>query len=130
MERALGGMGPLVLGGVGLLVMYYVMQKMRRKNRVQNSVVVITGASSGLGKGEQHINALKDIFIRSWISRRQHVYGIVIIFFQSAPVFSMLLGRASFCVEGTKLVCRSLFRNLERRQMAKYRHVSQSCMHS
>ncbi|XP_063040663.1 dehydrogenase/reductase SDR family member 7B [Engraulis encrasicolus] len=50
MERALGGMGPLVLGGVGLLVMYYVMQKMRRKNRVQNSVVVITGASSGLGK--------------------------------------------------------------------------------
>ncbi|KAL2100856.1 hypothetical protein ACEWY4_002617 [Coilia grayii] len=50
MERVVGGMGPLVLGGVGLLVMYYVMQKLRFKNRVQDSVVVITGASSGLGK--------------------------------------------------------------------------------
>lgn len=52
MERVVGGLGPLVLGSVGLWVMYYVMQRLRSKNRVQDSVVVITGASSGLGKGE------------------------------------------------------------------------------
>ncbi|XP_062387664.1 dehydrogenase/reductase SDR family member 7B isoform X1 [Sardina pilchardus] len=50
MERVASGLGPLVLGSVGLMVMYYVMQRLRVKNRVQGSVVVITGASSGLGK--------------------------------------------------------------------------------
>ncbi|KAG1967607.1 dehydrogenase/reductase SDR family member 7B [Pimephales promelas] len=51
MERVLGlGVGPLAAGTVGLLILLKVMQRLRHKQNLQDKVVVITGASSGLGK--------------------------------------------------------------------------------
>nr|NP_001017758.1 dehydrogenase/reductase SDR family member 7B [Danio rerio]Q566S6.1 RecName: Full=Dehydrogenase/reductase SDR family member 7B; AltName: Full=Short-chain dehydrogenase/reductase family 32C member 1; Short=Protein SDR32C1 [Danio rerio]AAH93357.1 Dehydrogenase/reductase (SDR family) member 7B [Danio rerio] len=51
MERALGvGIGPLAAGTVGLLILLKVIQRLRRRPNIQDKVVVITGASSGLGK--------------------------------------------------------------------------------
>lgn len=51
MERVLGlGVGPLAAGTVGLLILLKVIQRLRHKQSVQDKVVVITGASSGLGK--------------------------------------------------------------------------------
>lgn len=58
MERVLGlGVGPLAAGTVGLLILLKVIQRLRHKQNLQDKVVVITGASSGLGKG--YINSLK-----------------------------------------------------------------------
>uniref|UniRef100_A0A672PAY3 Dehydrogenase/reductase SDR family member 7B n=1 Tax=Sinocyclocheilus grahami TaxID=75366 RepID=A0A672PAY3_SINGR len=51
MERVSGlGVGPLAAGTVGLLILLKVIQRLRHKQSVQDKVVVITGASSGLGK--------------------------------------------------------------------------------
>ncbi|XP_051988663.1 dehydrogenase/reductase SDR family member 7B [Xyrauchen texanus] len=51
MERFLAsGIGQLAVGTVGLLMLLKVIQRLRDKQNVQNKVVVITGASSGLGK--------------------------------------------------------------------------------
>ncbi|XP_061567007.1 dehydrogenase/reductase SDR family member 7B [Cololabis saira] len=51
MERVLGGgMLPLVLTSVGVLLLYRILVRLRKGVSVQGSVVVITGASSGLGK--------------------------------------------------------------------------------
>uniref|UniRef100_A0A8C1TSJ5 Dehydrogenase/reductase SDR family member 7B n=1 Tax=Cyprinus carpio TaxID=7962 RepID=A0A8C1TSJ5_CYPCA len=51
MERVLGlCVGPLAAGTVGLLILLKVIQRLRHKQSVQDKVVVITGASSGLGK--------------------------------------------------------------------------------
>ncbi|KTF81490.1 hypothetical protein cypCar_00020899 [Cyprinus carpio] len=51
MERVLGlGVGPLAAGTVGLLILLKVIQRLRHKQNLQDKVVVITGASSGLGK--------------------------------------------------------------------------------
>lgn len=41
---------PLLLGSVGLVLLYRLLQRMKEKSYVQDAVVVITGASSGLGK--------------------------------------------------------------------------------
>lgn len=55
MERLAGvGVIPLAVGAVGLLMFLRMIQKARRKQVVQDKVVVITGASSGLGKGKEH----------------------------------------------------------------------------
>lgn len=52
MERVLSsGVGTLAVGTVGLLILLKVIQRLRDKQNVQDKVVVITGASSGLGKG-------------------------------------------------------------------------------
>ncbi|XP_029914832.1 dehydrogenase/reductase SDR family member 7B [Myripristis murdjan] len=51
MERVMGGgMLPLVLASVGVLMLYRVLVRLRSGASVQDAVVVITGASSGLGK--------------------------------------------------------------------------------
>ncbi|XP_072225634.1 dehydrogenase/reductase SDR family member 7B [Leuresthes tenuis] len=51
MERVMGGgMLPLVLTSVGILLLYRVLVRLRRGVSVQGAVVIITGASSGLGK--------------------------------------------------------------------------------
>ncbi|KAL1277945.1 hypothetical protein QQF64_024618 [Cirrhinus molitorella] len=51
MERLLGlGVAPLAAGTVGLLILLKVIQRLRHKQNLQDKVVVITGASSGLGK--------------------------------------------------------------------------------
>lgn len=51
MERVLSlGLGPLAVGTVGLLILLKVIQRLRDKQNVHDKVVVITGASSGLGK--------------------------------------------------------------------------------
>ncbi|XP_028267686.1 dehydrogenase/reductase SDR family member 7B isoform X2 [Parambassis ranga] len=51
MERVVGGgMLPLVLTSVGVLLLYRILVRLRRGASVQGAVVVITGASSGLGK--------------------------------------------------------------------------------
>ncbi|KAG5832364.1 hypothetical protein ANANG_G00290400 [Anguilla anguilla] len=46
----LGGLIPLVLGGAGVLLLYQLLQRVRQRAYIQDAVVVITGASSGLGK--------------------------------------------------------------------------------
>lgn len=52
MERVMGGgMLPLVLASVGVLLLYRILARLRPGAAVQDAVVVITGASSGLGKG-------------------------------------------------------------------------------
>lgn len=52
MERVVGGgILPLVLGSVGLLLLYRILVRLRPGAALQDAVVVITGASSGLGKG-------------------------------------------------------------------------------
>lgn len=52
MERVLGGgMLPLVLASVGVWALYRIVSRMRPGAALQDAVVVITGASSGLGKG-------------------------------------------------------------------------------
>ncbi|XP_030649625.1 dehydrogenase/reductase SDR family member 7B [Chanos chanos] len=51
MERVLGmGVGPWAVGAVGLLILLRMIQRQRTTYSVQDKVVVITGASSGLGK--------------------------------------------------------------------------------
>ncbi|XP_015246578.1 PREDICTED: dehydrogenase/reductase SDR family member 7B-like isoform X1 [Cyprinodon variegatus] len=51
MERIMGGgMLPLVLTSVGVLLLYRILVRLRRGASVHGAVVVITGASSGLGK--------------------------------------------------------------------------------
>ncbi len=68
MERVLGlGVGPLAAGTVGLLILLKVIQRLRHKRlSVQDKVVVITGASSGLGKGYININSLIMLIIMSY----------------------------------------------------------------
>uniref|UniRef100_A0A3P8TEZ3 Dehydrogenase/reductase SDR family member 7B n=1 Tax=Amphiprion percula TaxID=161767 RepID=A0A3P8TEZ3_AMPPE len=51
MERFMGGgMLPLVLTSIGVLLLYRILVHFRKGAHVQGAVVVITGASSGLGK--------------------------------------------------------------------------------
>ncbi|XP_056607885.1 dehydrogenase/reductase SDR family member 7B [Triplophysa dalaica] len=51
MERVLSlCVGSVAVGTVGLLILLKVVQRLRHKQNVQDKVVVITGASSGLGK--------------------------------------------------------------------------------
>ncbi|KAG7243693.1 hypothetical protein INR49_011250 [Caranx melampygus] len=51
MERVLGGgVLPLVLASVGVLALYRILSLLRPGAALQDAVVVITGASSGLGK--------------------------------------------------------------------------------
>ncbi|KAF5903806.1 dehydrogenase/reductase sdr family member 7b, partial [Clarias magur] len=51
MERLAGvGVVPLAVGAVGLLLLLQMIHRKRRKQVLQDKVVVITGASSGLGK--------------------------------------------------------------------------------
>ncbi|AWP18740.1 putative dehydrogenase/reductase SDR family member 7B [Scophthalmus maximus] len=51
MERVTGGgMLPLVLASVGVLLLYRILVRLRPGAALQDAVVVITGASSGLGK--------------------------------------------------------------------------------
>ncbi|KAM4716997.1 dehydrogenase/reductase SDR family member 7B [Anableps anableps] len=51
MERVMGGgMLPLVLTSLGVLLLFRILVRLRRGASVQGAVVVITGASSGLGK--------------------------------------------------------------------------------
>ncbi|XP_061079716.1 dehydrogenase/reductase SDR family member 7B isoform X2 [Conger conger] len=41
---------PFALGGAGVLLLYQLLQRVRQRAHIQDAVVVITGASSGLGK--------------------------------------------------------------------------------
>uniref|UniRef100_A0A1A8N1J4 Dehydrogenase/reductase SDR family member 7B n=2 Tax=Nothobranchius pienaari TaxID=704102 RepID=A0A1A8N1J4_9TELE len=51
MDRVVGGgLLPLVLTGVGALLLYQILLRLKPGTSVQGAVVVITGASSGLGK--------------------------------------------------------------------------------
>lgn len=58
MERVTGGgMLPLVLASVGVLLLYRILSRLRAGATLQDAVVVITGASSGLGKGHHKANS-------------------------------------------------------------------------
>ena len=48
-----GGPLSLVLGGLGVLLLFRMVRRLRPGARVRDSVVVITGASSGLGRGQR-----------------------------------------------------------------------------
>lgn len=51
MERVMGGgMLPVVLTSLGVVLLYRILVRLRKGASVQGAVVVITGASSGLGK--------------------------------------------------------------------------------
>lgn len=51
MERVMGGgLLPLALASVGVLLLYRILARLRAGTSLQDTVVVITGASSGLGK--------------------------------------------------------------------------------
>ncbi|MGH0166078.1 UNVERIFIED_CONTAM: hypothetical protein FKN15_054620, partial [Acipenser sinensis] len=41
---------PLVLGSIGVVALYQLLLRVRQKTRIQDAVVVVTGASSGLGR--------------------------------------------------------------------------------
>lgn len=46
---------PFLIGSIGIYSLFKVLQKLRSSAYVQDAVVVITGATSGLGKGK-HVN--------------------------------------------------------------------------
>ncbi|KAG7459799.1 hypothetical protein MATL_G00214510 [Megalops atlanticus] len=50
MDLIFGNVVPLVLGSLGVMVLYQLLQRYRQRAYIQDAVVVITGASSGLGK--------------------------------------------------------------------------------
>ncbi|XP_023674955.1 dehydrogenase/reductase SDR family member 7B isoform X1 [Paramormyrops kingsleyae] len=50
MDKMFGSMASVLLVGLGGLVLYRLLQRLRQKACLQDAVVVITGASSGLGK--------------------------------------------------------------------------------
>ncbi|KAJ8389680.1 hypothetical protein AAFF_G00115560 [Aldrovandia affinis] len=50
MDLMFGNVVPLVLGSIGVLLLYQWLQRFRQRAYIQDAVVVITGASSGLGK--------------------------------------------------------------------------------
>lgn len=53
----MGGAGlPLVIASVGVLLLFQLLLRLRRGASVQGAVVVITGASSGLGRGQPFIH--------------------------------------------------------------------------
>lgn len=55
-QRVMGGATlPLVLTTLGVLLLYRILTRLRSNGSVQGLVVVITGASSGLGKGQPGI---------------------------------------------------------------------------
>lgn len=51
MDRATGAL-QLALAGAGVLLLYRILLRLRPEVPLQAAVVVITGASSGLGKGQ------------------------------------------------------------------------------
>ncbi|XP_041063267.1 dehydrogenase/reductase SDR family member 7B isoform X1 [Carcharodon carcharias] len=50
MEITSSNVLPLLLGSVGLIILFRLLQSMKERAVIQDAVVVITGASSGLGK--------------------------------------------------------------------------------
>uniref|UniRef100_UPI00398F8044 dehydrogenase/reductase SDR family member 7B isoform X2 n=1 Tax=Pristiophorus japonicus TaxID=55135 RepID=UPI00398F8044 len=50
MEISSSNLLPLLLGSVGLIILYKLLRSMKERAYIQDAVVVITGASSGLGK--------------------------------------------------------------------------------
>lgn len=49
---------PLLFGCVGIFSLLKLLQRMRMRAYLQDAVVVITGATSGLGRGESYRHAL------------------------------------------------------------------------
>ncbi|MBN3301812.1 DRS7B reductase, partial [Amia calva] len=98
MELLCGNCLPLVLGSVGVLVLYQLLQRLRHKAYIQDAVVVITGASSGLGKA-----ALSPAILPSMVQRRSghivvisSVQGKIAIPFRSAYAASKHATQAFF----------------------------------
>lgn len=59
MERVMGGgVLPLMLASAGILLLYRILVRLRPGAALQDAVVVITGASSGLGKGRLLVHFL------------------------------------------------------------------------
>lgn len=84
MERVLSlCVGSVAVGTVGLLILLKVVQRLRHKQNVQDKVVVITGASSGLGKGysNSHNNAVLsmtfDLISFHWLFVLHHSASVV-----------------------------------------------------
>jgi len=64
MERVMGGGGlQLLLFGAGILLLYRILVRLRPGAALQDAVVVITGASSGLGKGRPPFLLLRSSYM-------------------------------------------------------------------
>ncbi len=126
MERVLGlGVGPLAAGTVGLLILLKVIQRLRHKQSVQDKVVVITGASSGLGKGYMNIISLIMLIIMShqWHLTLHHCFNTLNLYIvpQSVRGSSMRRGPDWSCADGTRRDCRRSWRSWETKPVERYR---------
>lgn len=63
MERVMGGGLQLLLFGAGILLLYRILVRLRPGAALQDAVVVITGASSGLGKGRTPFILLRSTYM-------------------------------------------------------------------
>lgn len=62
MERIMGGgVFQMVLASAGLLLLYRILVRLRPGTALQDAVVVITGGSSGLGKGRPPAHFLSSL---------------------------------------------------------------------
>lgn len=102
MERVLSlCVGSVAVGTVGLLILLKVVQRLRHKQNVQDKVVVITGASSGLGKGysNSHNNAVLsmtfDLISFHWLFVLHHSASIG--FSECARLFHAAGARLILC---------------------------------
>lgn len=64
---------PLVLGCLGIFSLFRLLQRIRSKAYLRNAVVVITGATSGLGRGESWGGSVSDA--RGGIHRLRRLTG-------------------------------------------------------
>ena len=67
MEHVMRSAVPLVLGSLALLLLCRAVRRLRRAASVQGLVVVITGASSGLGRGGNwELRQMKGILLQTF----------------------------------------------------------------
>ena len=132
MERVTGGgMLPLALASVGVLLLYRILSRLRPGAALQDAVVVITGASSGLGKGSSPTRLLLTSASRVYVHTDSQQFismgssEISTLFLQSVRGCSMLQVHVWSCVVETQPVCSRSSRSWLQVQQAR----STRCLH-